>query len=80
MGYDVCSVLYIQGGYYQMFSGVSPENVDVEVNFIDNVSGDIIDSGSYRAWVDNLEESSSINDNTGDVSSNANDAVSKPLH
>ena len=68
---------YIQGGYYQMFSGVSPENVDVEVNFIDNVSGDIIDSGSYRAWVDNLEESSSINDNTGDVSSNANDAVSK---
>jgi hypothetical protein len=71
---------YIQGGYYQMFNGVSSEDVDVEVNFIDNVSGDIIDSGSYRTWVDNLEESSSINDNTGDVSSSANDTVSKTLN
>lgn len=70
---------YIQGGYYQMFNGVSPEDVDVAVNFIDNVSGDIIDSGSYRAWVDNMEESSSFNDNTDDVSSSAIDTVSKTL-
>ena len=70
---------YIQGGYYQMFNGVSPEDVDVAVNFIDNVSGDIIDSGSYRAWVDNMEESSSFNDNTDDVSSSAIDTVPKTL-
>ena len=47
---------YIQGGYYQIFQGISSEDIDVVVNFIDNVSGDVIESGSYREWIDNMNE------------------------
>lgn len=56
---------YIQGAYYQMFDGVSSEDIDVVVNFIDNITGNVIDSGSYRAWANNLKEPNSIDDKTG---------------
>lgn len=55
---------YIQGGYYQTFNGVSSEAIDVEVNFIDDVSGEVIESGSYQTWLENIEQNSAIDDNT----------------
>ncbi|NLY37184.1 MAG: hypothetical protein GX046_08120 [Tissierellia bacterium] len=57
---------YIQGAYYQIFKGISPEDVNVVVNFIDNVSGDVMDSGSYRDWIDNLNENNPA-DNSREV-------------
>ncbi len=70
---------YIQGAYYQSFEGASSEDIDVVVNFIDDKTDDTIDSGSFRAWVDNMEDSNYINDNTGDSNSNTKDTVTKTL-
>lgn len=50
---------YMQGSYYQLFSGAKSDDVDVVVQFIDNESGEIIDSGSYQDWQKGLESSGS---------------------
>ena len=44
---------YIMGAYYQNFAGVALEEVDVVVNYIDNVSGEILDTASYKEYVRN---------------------------
>lgn len=45
---------YIQGALYQQFSSVAPDDIDVIVEFVDNVSGEVLDTGSYREMRDNL--------------------------
>lgn len=38
-------VFYMCGGYYQAFNGVAGDDIDVEVNYIDNDTNDILESG-----------------------------------
>lgn len=45
---------YIQGALYQQFSSVAPDDIDVIVEFVDNVSGEVLDTGSYQEMRDNL--------------------------
>ncbi|MBN9202755.1 MAG: hypothetical protein J0H70_15620 [Microbacterium chocolatum] len=45
---------YIQGALYQQFSSVAPDDIDVIVEFVDNVSGEVLDTGSYQDMRDNL--------------------------
>ena len=40
--------LYMLGGYYQILDGVPNDQVDVIVNFIDDATGEVIESGSYQ--------------------------------
>jgi len=47
-----CIPLYIAGAYYQIFAGKDPDQLDVIVNFIDVNTKEIVESGSYRAWMD----------------------------
>ena len=39
---------YIQGALFQQFSGVGADDVDVVVDFVDDATGEILDSGSYE--------------------------------
>ena len=39
---------YMLGGYYQIFDGVPEDQVNVIVNFIDDSTGEIIETGSYQ--------------------------------
>ena len=41
-------MLYGAGAHYQLFSGVRPEEIDVEVNFLDYKTKKLLKSGSYR--------------------------------
>ena len=45
-------VFYMGGGLYQQFAGVESDAVDVTVDFVDNATGEVLDSGSLRAWLD----------------------------
>jgi hypothetical protein len=45
---------YIQGALYQQFTGVSPEEADVTVRFVDDASGEVLNSGSYQEMRANL--------------------------
>lgn len=47
--------LYFAGGYYQLFDGVSADQMDVIVNFIDDSTGEVIESGSLKAFMENTE-------------------------
>lgn len=42
---------YIQGGLYQQFAGVAADKVDVKVQFVDDKSGEVLNSSSYRDWL-----------------------------
>lgn len=44
---------YLSGAYYQAFTGVASDKIDVVVNFIDNNTKEILDSGSYRNFISN---------------------------
>lgn len=70
---------FIQSAYYQIFSGVSPDDIAIEVNYIDDVTGDIINSSSYSEWIEALDDIDTINDNTGDVSTSKTETVIKNL-
>lgn len=48
---------YISGGYYQAFAGTAAEDIDVVVNFIDNDTKEVKNSGSYKAYMANNTES-----------------------
>ena len=50
---------YILGAYYQVFSGTSPDDVDVVVNFINNNTNEVIDSASYQDMLNSEGASSS---------------------
>lgn len=45
---------YIQGALYQQFNGVAPDDIDVIVEFVDDATGDVLDTGSYQDMRDNL--------------------------
>lgn len=50
---------YVQGAYYQIFNGTPSDKIDVIVNYIDSVTGENIESGSYKAWIEDSEEADS---------------------
>lgn len=45
---------YIQGALYQQFNGVAPDDIDVIVEFVDDATGAVLDTGSYREMGENL--------------------------
>ncbi|QTX04366.1 hypothetical protein [Agromyces archimandritae] len=47
---------YIQGALYQQFDGVPQDDIDVTVDFVDDATGEVLDSGSYQEMRANLEE------------------------
>lgn len=47
---------YISGVYYQLFSGKDMDDVDVTVQYIDDATGEVLESGSYRQYMSNLED------------------------
>lgn len=44
---------YILGGYYQAFAGVDSNDIDVVVNFIDETNNEILNTASYREYLEN---------------------------
>lgn len=47
---------YIQGALYQQFNGVNPDDIDVVVDFVDDATGETLDSGSFREMTERLRE------------------------
>lgn len=47
---------YIQGALYQQFNGVSSDEIDVIVEFVDDQTGEVLDTGSYQQMRENLEQ------------------------
>ncbi len=47
---------YIPGALYQQFAGVAPDDVDVTVEFVDDATGEVLNSGSYQEMRANLEK------------------------
>ncbi|KJL38376.1 hypothetical protein JOD63_002951 [Microbacterium terrae] len=45
---------YIQGALYQQFNGVAPDDIDVIVEFVDEATGEVLDTGSYQEMRENL--------------------------
>lgn len=45
---------YIQGALYQQFNGVAPDDIDVIVEFVDDATGEVLDTGSYQDMRNNL--------------------------
>ena len=56
LGSGTCAGFYLQGGLYQQFAGVSPESVDVTVEFVDDATGEVLTAGSYQEWRKNVEQ------------------------
>lgn len=54
---------FISGAYYQMFSGVSSDDIDIVVNFIDDSTNRTIESNSYKDWMSSPDDG----DGKGDV-------------
>ncbi|GAA1061822.1 hypothetical protein [Agromyces bracchium] len=46
---------YLQGALYQQFAGTSADELDVVVEFVDDATGEVLESGSYQEWRKNLE-------------------------
>lgn len=44
---------YFLGGYYQIIDGVPSDQVDVIVNIIDDATGENIETGSYKNFINN---------------------------
>ena len=51
-------VFYMSGAFYQLFDGNDINNVDVIVNFINSATNEIIETGSFREWTENMESDS----------------------
>lgn len=47
---------YIQGALYQQFTGVDPEDADVTVDFVDDATGEVLNTGSYQEMRANLAD------------------------
>ncbi len=47
---------YIQGALYQQFNGVSSDEIDVIVEFVDDQTSEVLDTGSYQQMRENLEQ------------------------
>ncbi len=44
---------YIVGAYYQAFAGIDSDKIDVQVNFIDNQTKEVLDTASYKEYMEN---------------------------
>ena len=55
--WDLLSVLgfYAVGVYYQSFSGVDDEDIEIVVNFIDNDSQELMETASYQEALQSME-------------------------
>ncbi len=47
---------YLPGALYQQFAGVSAEELDVVVEFVDDATGEVLQTGSYQEMRKNLEQ------------------------
>lgn len=47
---------YISGSYYQSLAGVDPDKMDVVVNYINNETKEVIESGSYKEYIENVND------------------------
>lgn len=47
---------YLQGVYYQCLAGAAIDDIDVVVNFIDNETNEVVETGSYREFMANQVE------------------------
>jgi hypothetical protein len=47
---------YLPGALYQQFAGVSADELDVVVEFVDDVTGEVLQTGSYQEMRKNLEQ------------------------
>jgi hypothetical protein len=47
---------YVSGALYQQFAGVSSDDVDVTVEFVDDTTGEVLNTGSYKDMLENLAE------------------------
>lgn len=45
---------YIPGALYQQFNGVASDDIDVTVEFVDDATGEVLDTGSYQEMRKNL--------------------------
>lgn len=44
---------YLQGALYQQFAGVDANDADVKVEFVDDATGEVLNSGSYQEMIAN---------------------------
>ena len=65
---------YITGAYYQAFSGVANDDIDVVVNFIDNATMEVLDTASYKDFVSNTS-SEDGEDETSNEGINTSSAI-----
>ncbi|WP_091488558.1 hypothetical protein [Microbacterium pygmaeum] len=47
---------YVPGALYQQFAGVPQEDVDVAVEFVDDTTGEVLNTGTYQEMRKNLEQ------------------------
>lgn len=47
---------YLPGALYQQFAGVSAQELDVVVQFVDDATGEVLQTGSYQEMRKNLEQ------------------------
>ena len=47
---------YIQGALFQQFQGVTQDDIDVIVEFVDEATGEVLQTGSYQEMRANLEK------------------------
>lgn len=50
---------YLLGGYYQVFSGISADDIDITVNFVDQDTEEVLDTGSYQEFMNRNSDTSS---------------------
>lgn len=48
---------YMIGAYYQAFNGVSNDDIDIEVNYIDNSTKEVLDTATYKEFLENDDSS-----------------------
>lgn len=71
---------YLAGAYYQAFSGAPSDDIDVIVDFIDNETKEVIDTASYKQFVNNMnngETEDGISDPGTDLSNSSAVAISE---
>lgn len=47
---------YMQGALLQQFQGISADDIDVTVDFVDDSTGEVLDSGSFQDMRKNLDQ------------------------
>ena len=51
----ICALgFYLTGAYYQAFAGVDSDKIDVLVSFIDNETKQVLETGSYQEYLENI--------------------------